>query len=67
MLERSDKKNDFPEKRMSYILTSRNSEKFMEEALKNAKELLGPDDELIIVDGASTDGTLDIVKNIKTL
>jgi glycosyltransferase involved in cell wall biosynthesis len=43
--------------RVSYILSTRNRADHLERALENARELLEPQDELIVVDGGSTDRT----------
>jgi GT2 family glycosyltransferase len=48
--------------RVSYIISTRNRAKFLAEALRNAREFITPADELIIVDGASTDDTANVVE-----
>jgi glycosyltransferase involved in cell wall biosynthesis len=47
--------------RVSYIISTRNRAKFLAEALRNAREFITPADELIVMDGASTDNTADVV------
>lgn len=54
-------------KRVSYILATRNRAGFLEKKLKSARKLIKPNDELIIVDGHSTDRTLDVVKKFSDL
>ena len=50
-------------KRISFVLTTKNRASYLKEALKAAKDLIGPDDELIIIDGNSKDETQEIVRN----
>ncbi|MBM4358466.1 MAG: glycosyltransferase [Deltaproteobacteria bacterium] len=47
--------------RVSYIAVTRNRAKFIERALENWRALKRPGDELVVVDGASTDGTYEIL------
>jgi len=47
--------------RVSYIISTRNRARFLAEALRNVREFITPADELIIVDGASTDDTAKVV------
>ena len=57
--------NDFESnllKRISFVLTTKNRASYLRKALENISQLLGPDDELIIIDGNSTDGTQEIIK-----
>ena len=49
------------EKRLSYILVTKNRAQDLEKKLISLRDLVCPDDELIIVDGGSSDGTVDIV------
>ena len=49
-------------KRVSFVLTTKNRGPYLKKALKNTKELIGTDDELIIIDGNSTDETQDIIR-----
>lgn len=49
-------------KRISYVLTTKNRADYLEKTLSVVKELLKPDDELIVVDGGSQDHTLDVLK-----
>jgi len=47
--------------RVSFIITTRNRADFLAETLRNIREFITPRDELIIVDGASTDHTAAVV------
>jgi len=47
--------------RVSYLLATRNRAPFVEKVLANVREFLTPEDELIIIDGASTDHTAQLV------
>src|SRR5580704_16103038 len=47
--------------RVSYVITTRNRCEYLDRILKNVSEFLGEKDELIIIDGGSTDGTAEVV------
>ena len=49
-------------KRVSYIIPTKNRASYLDEALMRCRKLKGPDDEVIVIDGGSTDGTKEIVK-----
>ena len=48
-------------RRVSFILTTRNRAQIIGKALEQAQALVKENDELIVVDGASTDGTVEII------
>jgi len=48
-------------KRVSFIIMTKNKAEYLQKALERHRELIKPDDELIIVDGGSTDNTPTIV------
>ena len=48
-------------KRISFILATKNRARFLEKSLKSHRELIGPRDELIIIDGKSSDNTAAVV------
>jgi len=49
-------------KRISYIFSTKNRAAFLEKALDNCRKFLEPEDELIVIDGASQDNTREVVK-----
>src|SRR5262245_54150434 len=49
--------------RVSYLITTWNRGKFLKETLANVREFFTPEDELIIIDGLSTDDTREIVEH----
>jgi glycosyltransferase involved in cell wall biosynthesis len=53
-------------KKVSIVIPTRNSAQFLEKTLQTIKKQLYPDIETIIVDGNSTDKTLEISKKYKT-
>ena len=50
-------------RRVSFVLTTRNRAQIIGDALKRARALVKENDELIVIDGASTDGTAEIIAN----
>jgi glycosyltransferase involved in cell wall biosynthesis len=48
----------------SVVLASYEGERFIRQQIESILEQLGPDDELIVSDDASSDGTLDVVRRI---
>ena len=48
--------------RVSYVLSTRNRADLLDRALAGARELVGREDELIVVDGGSTDRTAAVVE-----
>lgn len=53
-------------RRVSYVLATKNRAKFLDRGLENAKQLKTDQDELIVVDGNSTDGTKEIIASYET-
>lgn len=47
--------------RVSYLITTWNRADYLERTLKNVREFIEPQDELIIIDGESTDRTKEVV------
>jgi len=48
--------------RVSYIISTRNRAQYLSKVLDNVREFITPEDELLIMDGASTDDTAEVVK-----
>ncbi len=48
--------------RVSYVLSTRNRADHLDAALASAREFVGPEDELIVIDGGSTDRTAAVVE-----
>ena len=48
-------------RRVSFILVTWNRAEFLRDALSNARSIVGPNDEMIVVDGASTDSTHEVL------
>src|SRR3989338_8323943 len=58
-------KSDFSSyctKRVSYIIATKNRAKIFDKKFLKLRQLLKPQDELIIIDGFSSDTTLDVIK-----
>jgi glycosyltransferase involved in cell wall biosynthesis len=53
--------------RVTYLITTRNRGKFLKETLANVREFITPEDELVIIDGLSTDDTGEVVENNKDI
>lgn len=57
----------FSSKRVSYILITKNRAKFLKKSLERIKKLKKHNDELIVVDGFSSDSTREIIKGYKNI
>jgi glycosyltransferase involved in cell wall biosynthesis len=49
-------------RRLSYLLATFNRRPYLARALDDARALLGPDDELIVIDGGSSDGSGELLE-----
>jgi glycosyltransferase involved in cell wall biosynthesis len=49
-------------KRLSYLLATRDRAAYLGPVLDNVAQLLGPDDEFIVIDGGSRDGTRELLE-----
>lgn len=53
--------------RVSYLISTRNRAIFLDHALQNVRQFITTDDELIIMDGASSDNTAKVVERYKDI
>jgi glycosyltransferase involved in cell wall biosynthesis len=53
--------NDAADVRVSYIISTRNRARFLAQALANVREYITPQDELLVMDGGSTDDTPAVI------
>lgn len=58
---------EYCRKRVSFILTTKDRANFLEKALSKAQKLVGKEDELIVIDGKSTDETVKVIKKFQYL
>src|SRR5689334_4474534 len=49
----------------SILVPCYNTAPFVERAMRSALDQMGPDDELLVQDNGSTDGTLDILRRLE--
>jgi glycosyltransferase involved in cell wall biosynthesis len=49
--------------RVSYIMATKNHGSHLDKVLANIRDFVGPSDELVIVDGGSTDNTASVIAN----
>lgn len=54
-------------KRVSYILTTKDRADFLDNALTQYRKLLGPNDEMIVIDGGSRDRTPEVIEKHKDI
>ena len=52
---------EYSSRRISFVLPTKNRAKQLREALLRCRDLVKPEDELIVIDGGSNDGTDDVV------
>jgi glycosyltransferase involved in cell wall biosynthesis len=48
--------------KVSYIISTRNRAQYLDSTLQNLREFITPQDEVIVIDGASTDETSEVIK-----
>lgn len=54
-------------KRVSYILVTKNRASLLKKALEKCRAFVKPEDELIVIDGGSTDGTQEVVEQFRDI
>lgn len=54
--------DSYHSKRVTFYIVTKNRAEYLDRALKQCQNFVGPQDELIVVDGASTDHTKEVVK-----
>src|SRR5690242_11942220 len=54
-----------PSTRTSVIVPVRNGVRFIREGIDSALQQLAPDDEIVVIDDASTDGTLSVLNRMQ--
>jgi glycosyltransferase involved in cell wall biosynthesis len=54
--------DDYASKRISFVLPTKNRAEQLREALGRCRDLVGPEDELIVIDGGSDDDTAQVVE-----
>lgn len=59
--------DDYSPKRVSYILVTKNRASLLKKALEKCRAFVQPEDELIVVDGGSNDGTREVVQQFKDI
>src|SRR3990167_3682992 len=57
--------DSFSKKRVSYILITKNKARYLEKTLKQLKKVKKGVDELIVIDGASSDKTPEILRRYR--
>ena len=57
--------DSYNNKRITFILVTKNRAGLLDSALERIKSLVGPEDELLVIDGASSDNTIEVVNRYK--
>ena len=59
--------DEYSTRRVSFVLTTKNRAELLDVALSRARSYVTPEDELIVIDGGSTDGTGDVLDRYSDL
>ena len=59
--------DSYCKKRVSFVLTTKNRAQYLASALERCRGLKGPNDELIVIDGQSSDNTREIVEQYRDI
>ncbi len=63
----NDTRDPYRKVRISYILNVKNRVSFIEKCFENLAKVITKDDELIVIDGGSTDGTLQAINKHRSM
>ncbi len=63
----NDVRNPYRNVRISYILNVKNRVKFLPGCFENIRKVIRPEDELVVIDGNSTDGSMEIINQNRVL
>lgn len=62
-----DVRDPYRKVRISYILNVKNRVRYINQFFNNIRKIVTPEDELIVIDGGSTDGTADVINKNRSL
>jgi len=59
--------SDHLEKRVSFLITTKNRASRLEKTLQDLSEMVTNSDEIVVIDGGSTDGSVDVIRRYSTV